>query len=49
MADKFSGVHWMLATPFHEGESIDPASMANLADKAVSSGCEGMVCLAGHA
>lgn len=45
MAERFSGVHWMLATPFHEDESIDPASMANLVDKAVSSGCEGMVCL----
>ena len=45
MAKKFSGVHWMLATPFHEDESIDLASMGNLADKAVSSECEGMVCL----
>ena len=45
MADKFSGVHWMLATPFHDDESIDSASIANLVDKAVSSGCEGMVCL----
>ena len=45
MTKKFSGVHWMLATPFHEDEGIDLGSMANLADKAVSSGCEGMVCL----
>ncbi len=45
MADRFSGVHWMLATPFHEDESIDSASIGNLVDKAVSSGCEGMVCL----
>ena len=45
MAEKFSGVHWMLATPFHGDESIDHASVANLADKAVSSGCKGMVCL----
>ncbi len=45
MADKFSGVHWMLATPFHEDESIDTASIGNLVDKAVSSGCQGMVCL----
>ena len=45
MTKKFSGVHWMLATPFHEDESIDLASMGNLADKAVSSECEGMVCL----
>ena len=35
----------MLATPFHEDESIDSASMANLVDKAISSGCQGMVCL----
>ena len=45
MAEKFSGVHWMLATPFHEDESIDSASIGNLVDKAVSSGCQGMVCL----
>ena len=45
MAEKFSGVHWMLATPFLGDESIDHASVANLADKAVSSGCTGMVCL----
>ena len=45
MAETFSGVHWMLATPFHEDESIDGASMGRLVDKAVSSGCQGMVCL----
>ena len=45
MAEKFSGVHWMLATPFHEDESIDLPGLGNLVDKAVSSGCEGMVCL----
>ena len=45
MAERFSGVHWMLATPFLGDESIDHASVANLADKAVSSGCTGMVCL----
>ena len=45
MTEKFAGVHWMLATPFHEDESIDTASIANLVDKAVSSGCQGMVCL----
>jgi len=45
MAEKFSGVHWMLATPFHEDESIDSASMVKLVAKAVSSGCQGMVCL----
>ena len=45
MAERFSGVHWMLATPFNQDESVDQASAANLADKAVSSGCKGMVCL----
>ena len=45
MAERFSGVHWMLATPFHEDESIDSESIGNLVDKAVSSGCQGMVCL----
>ncbi|MDA0263350.1 MAG: dihydrodipicolinate synthase family protein [Chloroflexi bacterium] len=45
MVERFSGVHWMLATPFHEDEGMDKASMANLVDKAVSSGCQGMVCL----
>ncbi|GIT44141.1 MAG: hypothetical protein Ct9H300mP11_20770 [Chloroflexota bacterium] len=45
MAERFSGVPWMLATPFLGDESIDHASVANLADKAVSSGCTGMVCL----
>ena len=45
MAEKFSGVHWMLATPFHEDESIDLSGLSNLVDKAVSSNCKGMVCL----
>lgn len=45
MVEKFSGVHWMLATPFREHEGIDSASMVKLVDKAVSSGCQGMVCL----
>ncbi len=36
MAEKFSGVHWMLATPFHEDESIDLPGLGNLVDKAVS-------------
>lgn len=45
MVEKFSGVHWMLATSFHEDEGIDTTSLANLVDKAVASGCQGMVCL----
>ena len=45
MADKFSGVHWMLATPFKENEELDLNSVANLMEKAYSSGCEGVVAL----
>ncbi|NQW23930.1 MAG: dihydrodipicolinate synthase family protein [SAR202 cluster bacterium] len=45
MAERFSGVHWMLATPFHEDESIDTASIGKIVAKAISSGCQGMVCL----
>jgi len=45
MTEKFFGVHWMLATPFHNDESIDAESIVNLVDKAVSSGCQGIVCL----
>ena len=45
MADKFSGVHWMLATPFKENEELDLESVANLMEKAYSSGCEGVVAL----
>ena len=45
MAEKFSGVHWMLATPFNEDESLDTGSIPNLLDKARQSGCQGVVCL----
>ena len=45
MADKFSGVHWMLATPFRDNEELDLESVANLMEKASSSGCEGVVAL----
>ena len=45
MADRFSGVHWMLATPFREDEELDLASIGNLMDKAYQSGCEGVVAL----
>ena len=45
MAEVFSGVHWMLATPFHEDEQVDCASIASIVDKAKDSGCLGMVCL----
>ena len=45
MADRFSGVHWMLATPFWEDEELDLTSIGNLMDKAYQSGCEGVVAL----
>ena len=45
MADRFSGVHWMLATPFREDEELDLASIGNLMAKAYQSGCEGVVAL----
>ena len=45
MADKFSGVHWMLATPFKDDEQLDLPSVSNLMEKAYTSGCEGVVAL----
>ncbi len=45
MADRFSGVHWMLATPFKDDEQLDLGSISNLMEKACSSGCEGVVAL----
>ena len=45
MADKFSGVHWMLATPFTDDEQLDLDSVSNLMEKAYTSGCEGVVAL----
>ncbi len=45
MADKFSGVHWMLATPFTDDEQLDLPSVSNLMEKAYTSGCEGVVAL----
>ena len=45
MATKLKGVHWMLATPFHEDEAVDKASIPNLVSKARESGCEGVVAL----
>ena len=45
MNNRFSGVHWMLATPFDEQEEVDAPSIARLMDKAESSGCQGVVCL----
>lgn len=45
MADRFTGVHWMLATPFGEDEELDLDSIGNLMEKARQSGCEGVVAL----
>ena len=45
MTDKFSGVHWMLATPFTDDEQLDLPSVSNLMEKAYTSGCEGVVAL----
>ena len=45
MADKFAGVHWMLATPFKENEELDLESISRLMEKAYTSGCEGVVAL----
>ncbi len=45
MTERFSGVHWMLATPFTEDEELDLASIGNLMEKARQSGCEGVVAL----
>jgi len=45
MTKTFTGVHWMLATPFTENEEVDVHSISNLMEKAYSSHCEGVVVL----
>ena len=45
MTERFTGVHWMLATPFNDDETIDLDSIENLLEEARSSGCEGVVAL----
>lgn len=45
MAEPFAGVHWMLATPFDQDESVDLASISRLVEKAGESGCQGVVTL----
>ena len=45
MVEEFSGVHWMLATPFDEDEAVDTRSIPALLNKARQSGCRGVVCL----
>ena len=34
MTKTFTGVHWMLATPFLDDEEVDVGSMSNLLHKA---------------
>jgi dihydrodipicolinate synthase/N-acetylneuraminate lyase len=45
MNNRFSGVHWMLATPFDEQEWVDVESISRLVLKARQSGCQGVVAL----
>ena len=45
MRENFSGVHWMLATPFFDNENLDLKSMSTLATKAEEFGCTGIVAL----
>ncbi len=45
MTERFTGVHWMLATPFHADESLDLESVARLTGKALETGCQGVVAL----
>lgn len=45
MTGQFSGVHWMLATPFQENEELDLPSVGNLMAEAQQSGCQGVVAL----
>ena len=45
MHKTFTGVHWMLATPFNEDETLDLESIENLLAEAKSTGCEGVVAL----
>ena len=45
MKDSFFGVHWMLVTPFAEGEEVDTASIPRLVERAQGAGCSGVVAL----
>ena len=42
---RFTGVHWMLATPFNDDERPDLKSVVRLVDKARETGCNGVVTL----
>ena len=45
MNKDFFGVHWMLVTPFDEGEEVDTASIPRLVEKAREADCSGVVAL----
>jgi 4-hydroxy-tetrahydrodipicolinate synthase len=45
MINRFSGVHWMLATPFDQEERVDLESIDRLVLKAREVGCQGVVAL----
>ena len=45
MNKEFFGVHWMLVTPFDEGEGVDTASIPRLVEKAREVDCSGVVAL----
>jgi 4-hydroxy-tetrahydrodipicolinate synthase len=45
MTERFTGVHWMLATPFTQDERVDFESVTRLVEKARESGCQGVVTL----
>ena len=45
MSTNFSGMHWMLATPFDDSEALDTGSIPRLVEKAREVGCNGLVAL----
>jgi 4-hydroxy-tetrahydrodipicolinate synthase len=45
MSTEFTGMHWMLATPFDDDEALDTGSIPRLVAKARDVGCNGLVAL----
>ena len=45
MSTGFTGMHWMLATPFDQAEDLDTDSIPRLVEKAREVGCNGLVVL----
>lgn len=43
LIDNFEGMHWMLATPFHEDEELDKGSIRSLVEQARKANCTGVV------